>query len=202
MGCQSHVVLADNLTFSICTHDADTGALTDTSAPPAYRVYEDETAVPILTGTMAVLDTVNTTGFYTEQIACTVANGFELGKSYTIYIEATVDGVVGGIAYAFTVDPYPVTITSNVKQNQALANFEFLMTDSVTHAPKPAIAPAVSRSIDGGAFAAGTLSAVTEVSNGIYRVDFAAADLNGKVIVLQATEATCDTTFERLVTQP
>lgn len=103
MGCQSSVVLADNLTFSICTHDADTGALTDTSAPPAYRVYEDETAAAILTGTMAKLDDANTTGFYTEQIACTAANGFEVGKSYTIYIEATVDGVTGGIAYSFTI---------------------------------------------------------------------------------------------------
>jgi len=202
MGCPSIVAIGDNLTFSVCTHDADTGALTDTSAPPAYRVYEDETAAAILTGAMAKLDDANTLGFYTELIACTVGNGFEVGKSYTIYIEATVDGIVGGIAYAFTVWPYPFTITSNVKQGQALANFEFLMTDSVTHAPKPAIAPSVTRSIDGGAFAAGTLSAVTEVSNGIYRVDFAAADLNGKVIVLQATEATCDTTFERLVTQP
>lgn len=104
MGCQGSVYLGDNLTFSICTHDADTGTLTDASAAPAYRVYEDETATAILTGTMAVLDTGNTTGFYTELIACTTANGFEIGKSYTVYIEATVDGITGGIAYGFTVD--------------------------------------------------------------------------------------------------
>lgn len=104
MGCQASVVLGDNLTFSICTHDADTGALTDTSAPPSYRVYEDETAAAILNGTMAKLDDANTLGFYTEQIAC-VGPAFEVGKSYTIYIEATVDGVTGGIAYAFTVGP-------------------------------------------------------------------------------------------------
>jgi hypothetical protein len=104
MGCQGSVYLGDNLTFSICTHDADTGALTDTSAAPAYRVYEDETATAILTGTMAKLDDANTLGFYTELIACTTANGFEIGKSYTIYIEATVDGITGGIAYGFTVE--------------------------------------------------------------------------------------------------
>lgn len=101
MGCQAEVAVGDNLTFSITTHDPDTGVLTDASANPAYRIYEDETATPILTGTMAVLDTANTTGFYTEQIACTAANGFEIGKSYTIYIEATVDGDKGGIAYTF-----------------------------------------------------------------------------------------------------
>jgi hypothetical protein len=115
MGCQSEVVLADNLTFSITTHDADTGALTDCSAAPAYRVYEDETATAILTGTMAVLDTGNTTGFYTELIACTTANGFEVGKSYTLYIEATVDGITGGIAYGFTVKaPIPAAVWAYV----------------------------------------------------------------------------------------
>jgi len=103
MGCQSIVELSNNLTFSICTHDPDTGILTDASGNPSYRIYEDETATAILTGTMGKLDDSNTTGFYTEQIACTSGNGFELGKSYTIYIEATVSGNLGGIAFSFTV---------------------------------------------------------------------------------------------------
>jgi len=101
MGCPAEVFVGDNLVFSITCHDADTGVLTDADAAPAYRVYEDETATAILTGTMAVLDTANTTGFYTELVACTVANGFEVDKTYTIYIEATVDGDTGGICYAF-----------------------------------------------------------------------------------------------------
>ena len=101
MGCQSIVYVGSNLTFSITTHDPDTGELTDADAAPVYRVYEDETATAILTGTMAILDTANTTGFYTELIACTAANGFETGKTYTIYIAATVDGDTGGINYAF-----------------------------------------------------------------------------------------------------
>jgi hypothetical protein len=112
MGCQSSVVLGNNLTFSICTHDADTGALTDTSAAPAYRVYEDETAAAILNGTMAKLDDANTLGFYTELIACTGANGFAAGQSYTVYIEAIVDGVTRGIAYSFTVVPADVVVAT------------------------------------------------------------------------------------------
>jgi len=103
MGCQSLVILGNNLTFTITTHDPDTGELTDADAAPTYRVYEDETAVAILTGTMSTLDTANTTGFYGEQIACTAGNGFEAGKSYNIYIEATVDADTGGISYGFTV---------------------------------------------------------------------------------------------------
>jgi len=103
MGCQVEVYISDNLTFSICTHDPDTGVLTDADSAPTYRIYEDETATAILSGTMATLDTGNTTGFYTEQIECTAANGFENGKSYTIYIEATVDSDTGGICYGFRV---------------------------------------------------------------------------------------------------
>ncbi len=101
MGCQTEVVIGENLVFSITTHDPDTGVLTDADTPPTYRVYEDETETPILTGTMAKLDDANTTGFYTELINCTAANGFENGKTYTVYIQATVDSDTGGITYAF-----------------------------------------------------------------------------------------------------
>ena len=117
MGCQSNVLLEANLTFSICTHDPDTGVLTDADVAPAYRVYEDETATPILTGTMAKHDDANTTGFYTELIACTTANGFEINKSYNIYIAATVDSDTGGISFGFTVDTPtagPITFTYTV----------------------------------------------------------------------------------------
>lgn len=101
MGCQTTVDIGDNLTFSVCTHDPDTGVLTDADAVPTYRIYEDETATAILTGSMAKLDDTNTTGFYSEQVAVTAANGFEDGKSYTIYISATVDSDTGGICYGF-----------------------------------------------------------------------------------------------------
>jgi len=103
MGCQTEVILGKNCTFSITTHAPDTGVLTDADSAPAYRVYEDETSTPIMTGSMAKLDDANTTGFYTEQIACTTANGFEDGKSYNILITATVDSSVGGISYGFDV---------------------------------------------------------------------------------------------------
>ena len=101
MGCQTWVTIGDFLTFGICTHDPDTGESIDTDFAPTYRIYEDETTPPILTGSMAKLDDANTLGFYTERIACTEANGFEDRKSYTIYMEATVFGSTGGIAFAF-----------------------------------------------------------------------------------------------------
>jgi hypothetical protein len=85
----------DTPTFSVTTHRFDTGAATDADSPPTYRVYEDETSTPILTGTMALLDSSNTAGLYSEQITLSAANGFEKGKSYSIYITAAVNSVTG-----------------------------------------------------------------------------------------------------------
>jgi hypothetical protein len=101
MGCPTKCVIGDNITFSVTTHDPDTGVLTDADSEPTWRLYEDETETPILTGSMAKLDDANTAGFYTETVACTAGNGFEDGKTYTVYIEATVDSDTGGICYAF-----------------------------------------------------------------------------------------------------
>lgn len=93
----------DTLTFTVTTHRFDTGALTDADAVPAYRVYEDETGTAILTGNMAKLDDANTTGFYSEQITLSAANGFEAGKSYNVYVTAAVNSVTGGQSGAFKV---------------------------------------------------------------------------------------------------
>ncbi len=94
-----------------------------------------------------------------------------------------------------------IKIQGNIPKNQALANYEFLLTDSTSHAPKTSAASIVpTRSIDGGAFAAGTLSAVTEVAFGIYRVDFGAGDLNGTNITLRVTATSCDDSFVNLQT--
>lgn len=103
MGCPTECEIGTGryVVFSVCCHDPDTGVLTDADAVPAYRIYEEETGTAILTGDMAKLDDANTTGFYTEAVECTSANGFENGKNYTIYISATVDGETGGICYAF-----------------------------------------------------------------------------------------------------
>lgn len=108
----------------------------------------------------------------------------------------------GGAVSTVTNVTNAVAITSNVKKNQALAAFMFMMTDSTGHAPATGKTVTVTRSIDGGAFGAGGLSAVTEVSNGMYKVDFAQADMNGNVIVLRATATACDDTFVTIITQP
>lgn len=85
----------DLVTLTVQTHTPSTGADVDADGNPTYRIYEDETGTPILTGSFAKLDDANTLGFYSEQITLSAANGFEKGKSYNIRKSATVAGVAG-----------------------------------------------------------------------------------------------------------
>lgn len=91
-------------------------------------------------------------------------------------------------------------IQTVLKKNQALANYHFLMTNAGV--PTTGLTVTVSRAIDNGAFEAGTLSAVTEVAHGMYRVDFAAADLNGNVVTLRASASGGDDVFVTLNLEP
>jgi len=94
----------DLLTFYANTTRFDTGAATDADAVPAYRVYEDETGTAILTGNMALIDSSNTAGFYSEQITLSAANGFEKGKCYAVYISAAVNSVTGATHHTLQIE--------------------------------------------------------------------------------------------------
>lgn len=85
----------DLVTFYANTHNPSNGSATDADAVPNYHVYEDQTATPLLTGTMSLLNGANTVGFYSKQITLSSANGFEKGRSYSVYIQAVVSNVTG-----------------------------------------------------------------------------------------------------------
>jgi hypothetical protein len=93
----------DYLTFPVNTHTPSTGAATDADAVPTYRVYEDDTGTPIENGSLAKLDDANTTGFYVLRIQLDAGTGYEVGKSYTIYISATVGAIVGTLSHNFQI---------------------------------------------------------------------------------------------------
>ncbi len=78
-----------------------------------------------------------------------------------------------------------VKIQGGVKKNTALADYPFVMVDT-SGAPRTSLTVTAQRSIDSGAFASCTNS-VTELSNGAYVIDLAAADLNGRNILLRFT---------------
>lgn len=120
----------DLLTFYATTHTPSTGAVTDADSVPTYRVYEDETATPILTGSMAKLDDANTTGFYSEQLTLSAANGLEKGKSYTVLISATVGGVTGTIEDNFQIE---AEVSANSLTSAAITSiFAFVIENSIS----------------------------------------------------------------------
>lgn len=94
-----------------------------------------------------------------------------------------------------------IVVTSNVKKNQALAGFTFVMTDSTTHAPKTGVTVTAQRSLNGAALA-GCANSVTEISSGLYTIDLAAADLNANVVMLRFTGTSSDDRDILIITQP
>jgi hypothetical protein len=106
---------------------------------------------------------------------------------------ASVTGAVGSVAAA-------VAITSNLKQNQALAGFQFLMTDSTNHNPLTGATITATRSLNGAAFSA-TANSATEISNGWYTINLAATDLNAKTVALRFTATGADDRDIQLITQ-
>lgn len=92
-------------------------------------------------------------------------------------------------------------LPEGIKKNTALAAFEFFMADSADHVTgKTGLTVAGAVSIDGGAFGALTNTPATEVANGIYKIDLAAADLNGTVLTLKFTSAGADATLVTIKT--
>ena len=178
MGCPNEVEIGDNLVFSITTHDPDTAVVTDADSAPSYRVYENETDTPILTGNMSVLDDASTTGFYSETIACTAANGFENGKTYTVYIQATVDGDMGAISFCFKA--YDVRKTDVIRISTSSDAADKLEASAET--------------IEEGAAASGTLTTTSMTTN---LTEATNSHYNGRIIIWtsgvllrQATEIT------------
>lgn len=98
---------------------------------------------------------------------------------------------------ATNMTPLPIEVdlftqtTTGIAKGVALSGFTFLMTDTTNHAPKTGVTVTATRSLDGAAFAACANSA-TEIGNGIYTINLAAADLNGNTVMLRFTGSNAD----------
>ena len=128
-------------------------------------------------------------------------------------IVASVSGAVGSVTGAVGSVTAAVTVGTNndktgysllnpvaLKKNTALTAFMFLMLDSTDHVtPKTGLTVTATRSLDGAAFAA-CANAVTEVSNGWYKINLDATDTNANVIAFKFTSAGADATNMLAVT--
>lgn len=104
------------------THNPATAAAQDADADPTWAIYEGNSQIAMLSGTMALRDPLNTVGLYYAEIDLGSAWGFEYGKQYTVYITATVGGITGTMSHVFTMGPeiprgaieYTYTVTNSV----------------------------------------------------------------------------------------
>jgi hypothetical protein len=78
----------------------------------------------------------------------------------------------------------------------------FKMVDATDHVTaETGLTITATRSLDGAAFASCANSA-TEVSGGWYKIDLAAGDVNGNMVVLRFAGTGADTREVAIVTQP
>jgi hypothetical protein len=92
-------------------------------------------------------------------------------------------------------------LPSGMARAEAIAAFPFMMVLSADHLT-PATGKAVLAFIskDGGAFAATTTAAATEIANGFYYIPLTATEMTAKTIALKFTNADCDQRSITLVT--
>jgi hypothetical protein len=152
------------------------------------------------------------------QYTCDFPSGITAAGLYPVQVRkraggspATTDSIVaqGEIAWSGSAVVVPVVadsagrVTTNygLHKNTAFANFEFPMVLSSDHV-SPATGKTVSGfvSLDGAAEVALTNS-VSEVGNGLYKVNLAAVDLNGSFVALRFTATSCDPTLIGLIMQ-
>lgn len=196
--------------IAVFAFDSTTGLpKTGDAANISAYVAKDWGTVTQLGDTSATeMDATNAKGLYLFDLTQAETNGDALqfsGKSATanIVVSPVLIYTLPANFTSMVIDSTGnVKIQAGLKINQTLTNYEFVMTDSTTHNPATGKTVTVTRSIDGGAFGAGTVGSVTELSNGVYYVTLPAADMNGKVITMRATASGCDDLFVTFITEP
>lgn len=163
------------------TGGAAAGAVTEIDSSNLPGVYQ------------VALTTVDTNTIGDLAFHCT-ASGCD-ATDFCDQVQATVftDLLVtsGGRAY----------INDNILQNTALNGFTFLMVDSSTSFPKTGLSVAAQRSLGGAGFAP-CANSVSEVGNGVYTINLAAADLNAPVVMLRFTASGAADLDLQLITTP
>lgn len=114
----------------------------------------------------------------------------------------SVTGAVGSVTGAVASVTAAVATTSNIKKNQALPSFMFVMRDSTNHAPVTGKTVSVFISKDGGSFNATTTATATEVANGWYKISFTQTEMNANVVAVRATATTSDDFTMTILTAP
>ena len=116
-------------------------------------------------------------------------------------VTSIVDGVYDeAIADHRAAGSFGLYMSKGVPKNTTWSDFTFGMVDSTDHrTPKTGLTVSAYVSKDAAAFGA-IAGTVTEISNGIYQLDAAAADMNGDMVIFRFTGTGADDTFTTIKT--
>jgi hypothetical protein len=99
-----------------------------------------------------------------------------------------------------TAATYGLRMPKGIAKNTTWSDFQFGMVDSTDHrTPKTGLTISGYVSKDAAAFGA-IAGTITEISNGIYQLDAAAADMNGDMLSFRFSATGADDTFVTLMT--
>jgi hypothetical protein len=205
----------DQLIFFVALDSSDrVTRKTGLSSFTVYRSRNGGTATVYTTPTITELSSSNMPGVYALTIDedTTIASGSD-SEEYCVHITQASMAPVTRVLELYrrdvttgetiTTSSGSVTLTADfrIKKNTALANFPFRMTDSSDHvAPKTGLTVTGQVSKDGAAFGSLTNS-VSEISNGWYKVNLAATDLNADTVALKFTATGADQLDITIATQ-
>jgi hypothetical protein len=125
------VRLGDTIYLDFTTHNPVTGAVSNADATPTAEVFEDATDAEILTPTVVIR--AAKTGNYRVPVAATTGNGFEIGKTYNVVVQAIAGGVTAKSVLA-TIIMYPARVTGTVLTDTAnsATTFKTDLTNATT----------------------------------------------------------------------
>lgn len=157
-------------------------------------------------GSIAEVDAANLPGIYKITLNATDTNTI---GDLVVYCTAAncdqtsfVDQVQTQIFTDLSLNAFgQVAIASSIKQNQICNGFQFIMTNSTTHAPQTGLTVTAQRSLAGAGFAP-CANPVAEMSNGVYVINLAAADTNANCIMYRFTAVGADDLDILIMTQP
>jgi hypothetical protein len=162
-----------------------------------------DVASPVFT----LLSTVQTGDSFARLGAPTLATisaDLAAAKSETDTILAAVDTEIATLQTdVTTIKNKTNNLPEGIQKNTALSNFTFFMADSSDHVTgKTTLTVTGQRSKDGGAFAnLDNTASIAEISNGFYKINLTANDLNADVVALRFTATGADATVLLIKTE-
>lgn len=181
------ITLEETVYFNFTTRSFSTGVPTVLGGAPVLSVLESNNATPITSGVSVSVDRASVVGLNQATVVATAANGYEAGKSYSVYISTgTVGGVsvVGEVVAQFTVQsaasftrlgaPAGASVSADVAAVKVDTAAILVDTGTTLDARIPAALVGGRMDCSVGAMAANTLTAsalatdaVTEIQAGL-----------------------------------